>query len=219
MRRCLPATVLLLLAAGCNRSASDGADGTRATASVVPETFERYEAAAVAGGPGSGARYALGTAASASTIARWNTDVGADGAELPAGQGSVREGAVLYAGLCAACHGVGGLGGIAPNPALVGRDSAAEGFRFARDPALNKTIGNYWPYATTLFDYIKRAMPLATPGTLTDNQVYALTAYLLAANGVIPDTTTLAAAALRGVRMPYRDRFVPDDRTGGAGVR
>lgn len=236
LRRHLSCASLLLMAAGCNSAVSEGASNGSAVdsaplapaavvaasavaASVVPATFEGYDAAAVPGGPGAGKRYALGTAASKAVIARWNTDVGSAGTELPPGAGSVREGAVLFASLCAACHGVGGVGGIAPNPALVGRDSSAEGFRFARDPNLTKTIGNYWPYATTIFDYIKRAMPLAAPGSLTDGQVYALTAYLLAANEIIPDTTRLDANALRAVRMPYRDRFVPDDRTGGAGVR
>ena len=223
MRRHLSSAALVLLATGCNSPAADGDQSPAASAApAVPAalaTFERDDAAAVPGGPGPGKRYALGTAASTSVIARWNTDVGAQGTELPPGKGSVGEGSALYTSLCASCHGVGGVGGIAPNPPLVGRDSSAEGFRFARDPQLTKTIGNYWPYATTLFDYIKRAMPLATPGSLTDSQVYALTAYLLAANQVIADTTTLDADALRAVRMPYRDRFVRDDRTGGPGVR
>jgi cytochrome c len=109
--------------------------------------------------------------------------------------------------------------GIAPvYPAIVGRDPESDAFRFAEDPALVRTIGNYWPHATTLFDYIKRAMPLLAPGSLTDDQVYALTAYLLAANQVLPDTATLDAAALRAVRMPARDRFVPDDRPLGPTV-
>jgi len=203
------AFALLLGAAGCN-SPSNGAEG----ASEVAASFARYDAGAVPGGPGVGARYGLGEAATDSLVARWDSDIGAEGAELPTGGGTVREGEALYATACASCHGAGGVGGIPPNPALVGRDSAAEGFRFASNPKLGKTIGNYWPYATTLFDYIKRAMPLATPGTLSDDEVYALTAYLLAANRIIPDTTRLDAAALRAVRMPYRDRFVPDDRDG-----
>lgn len=207
---------LVVSAAACG-APSPGGSGSRA--SVVPATFERYDAAAVSGGPGTGARYGLGAAAADSLIARWNSDIGADGADLPTGSGTTAEGAALFQLSCASCHGAGGIGGIAPNPALVGRDSSAEGFRFARDPTLQKTIGNYWPYATTLFDYIKRAMPQATPGTLRDNEVYALTAYLLAANHIIADSTTLDAKRLRGVTMPYRDRFVPDDRTGGAAVR
>lgn len=156
--------------------------------------------------------YGLGIAATDSAIAAMNHDVGSDGAELPAGQGTVAQGAVLYALQCAQCHGKNGEGMSPALPALVGRDPKGEQFRFANDPKLVHTIGNYWPYATTLFDYIKRAMPLNAPGSLTDNDVYALTAHLLAANAIIPDTTTLDAASLRKVKMPYRDRFVPDDR-------
>jgi cytochrome c len=216
------ALALACVAAGCTGAAGERETSGAAaagSASVVPATFERYEPGAVSGGPGGGQRYGLGVSASPSAIARWDSDIGPDGAELPPGQGSVAEGKALYDRMCASCHGVGGVGGIPPNPALVGRDSAAEGFRFARDPKLDKTIGNYWPYATTVFDYIKRAMPQATPGILTDPQVYALTAYILSANQILPGDATLDAAALRQVKMPYRDRFVPDDRTGGAGVR
>lgn len=170
-------------------------------------------------GTGSGARYALGRAAVDAQVAVMDHDVGSDGAELPAGRGTVAQGATLYAAQCAMCHGKAGEGMAPAFPPLVGRDPKAERFPFANDPRLPHTIGNYWPYATTLFDYIKRAMPLAAPGSLTDDQVYALSAYLLAANDVIPDTATLDAAALRQVRMPYRDRFVPDDRKGGPIVK
>lgn len=157
-------------------------------------------------------RYSLGRAPRAADLRAMDRDIGADGAELPPGRGTVAEGRVLYAAQCAMCHGPKGEG-IAPAfPALTGRDPRAEGFAFASDPKLVHTIGNYWPHATTLFDYIRRAMPLTAPGSLTDDQVYALSAYLLAADDIIPDTTTLDAARLRAVRMPYRDRFVPDDR-------
>lgn len=213
-RRLAPFLVTMLVA-GCGNPGRDALSGTAAS----PASFARYDAGATPGGPGAGARYALGHAPDAARLAQWDSDVGAEGAELPPGSGTVDEGRALYDRLCASCHGPGGTGGIAPNPALVGRDSTAEGFRFAENPKAGKTIGNYWPYATTLFDYIRRAMPMATPGSLGDAEVYALTAYLLAANQVIPDSTRLDAAALRAVRMPYRDRFVPDDRKGGAEVR
>jgi mono/diheme cytochrome c family protein len=168
--------------------------------------------------PGAPARFGVGTAPNPGTLAAWDSDIGPDGAELPAGQGTVAEGRRLYAAQCASCHGANGEG-IAPIPQLVGRPAAAESFGFGDDGSLPKTIGNYWPHATTLFDYIRRAMPLATPGALSDNEVYALTAYLLAANAVIGDTVTLDAASLRAVRMPARDRFVPDDRAGQRTVR
>ena len=157
-------------------------------------------------------RYGIGKPAADSAIAPMNYDISGEGAELPVGRGTVAEGTVLYAAQCAQCHGKNGEGAGPGLPALVGRDPKGENFQFANDPKLGRTIGNYWPYATTLFDYIKRAMPLNAPHALADNDVYALTAYLLAANAVIPDTTTLDAATLRAVRMPYRDRFVADDR-------
>ena len=105
------------------------------------------------------------------------------------------------------------------NPPVIGRPAAAENFPFGNNPMLPRTIGNYWPYATTVFDYVRRAMPLNAPGSLSDEEVYAVTAYLLAANQVIPMTTTLDSAGLVGVRMPYVDRFVIDDRPRGRTVR
>ena len=106
-----------------------------------------------------------------------------------------------------------------PYPRLVGRDSATEGFRFGTNPRLVRTIGNYWPYASTVFDYVRRAMPLQAPGSLSDDDVYAVTAYLLAANQIIAPTGTLDSAKLVNIKMPYADRFVRDDRRGGREVR
>lgn len=163
--------------------------------------------------------YGLGTAPTPASLAAWNRDVGPEGAELPAGRGSVAEGRALFSVHCASCHAANGEGMAPAYPQLVGRPAAGESFDFASNADIPRTIGNYWPHATTLFDYIRRAMPFLAPGSLSDDQTYALTAYLLAANGVIPDSTTLDAAALRAVRMPARDRFVLDDRTGGAVVR
>lgn len=163
--------------------------------------------------------YGLGTAPTPASLAAWNRDVGPEGAELPAGRGSVAEGRALFSVHCASCHAANGEGMAPAYPQLVGRPAAGESFDFASNADIPRTIGNYWPHATTLFDYIRRAMPFLAPGSLSDDQTYALTAYLLAANGVIPDSTTLDAVALRAVRMPARDRFVLDDRTGGAVVR
>lgn len=164
-------------------------------------------------------RYGVGRAATPAEVAAMDVDVGPDGAGLPPGSGTVAQGAAVYAGRCASCHGVRGEGLPPAYPRLVGRDPIAEGFPFARDPRLERTIGNYWPYATTVFDYVRRAMPATAPGSLSSDEVYAVTAWLLAANRIIPDTTTLDSASLTSVVMPYRDRFVPDDRRGGHEVR
>lgn len=163
--------------------------------------------------------YDLGKPATRADVAARDIDVGPDGAGLPAGSGSVVEGGAIYAQQCASCHGERGEGKPPLYPRLVGRDSIAEGFRFGSDPRLVKTIGNYWPYATTVFDYVRRAMPQMTPASLTNDQVYAVTAYLLAANHVIPMTATLDSASLAAVKMPYADRFVRDDRRGGREAR
>ena len=185
MRRLFPLTLLAALVA-CR--GGDGAPGTAAVAN--------------------GTRYGLGQSADVQLVARLDTDIDPSGSALPAGRGTAAEGAVLYAAQCAMCHGAEGLGMPPAFPRLLGRDPKAEDFTFASDHKLPKTIGNYWPYATTLFDYIRRAMPLTAPGSLTDDQVYALTAYLLAADGVISKETTLDAAALAAVKMPYTDRFI-----------
>lgn len=163
--------------------------------------------------------YDLGRPATSAEIAALDVDVGPDGAGLPAGRGTVDQGRTIYARQCASCHGANGEGVPPLYPALVGRPPSAENFVFGTNPTLPRTIGNYWPYATTVFDYVRRAMPLDTPGSLTNDEVYAVTAYLLAANQVIPMTATLDSASLAAVRMPYVDRFVRDDRRGRREVR
>jgi hypothetical protein len=114
------------------------------------------------------------------------------------------------------CHGATGTEG--PAERLVGREPR-QGFPFGRDPTLVRTIGNYWPYATTLYDYINRAMPLNAPGSLKPDEVYSAVAYLLWRNEIIPDTLVLNAQTLPRVVMPARDRFVVDNRRGGSEVR
>ena len=163
--------------------------------------------------------YGLGREATSAEVAALDADVAPDGAGLPRGRGSVTDGAALYASKCASCHGARGEGQLPVYPRLIGRDSVAEGFQFARDPRLVRTIGNYWPYATTVFDYVRRAMPQLQPGSLTDDQVYAITAFLLAANDIIPADATLDSASLAAVKMPYVGRFVIDDRHGGKEVK
>lgn len=197
---------LVLVASALSTACEDNDGDERATAN-----FSAYDAGAVPGGPGAKARYGLGAAASDSAVAAMNVDIGMTGEDLPAGHGTVAEGAALYAAQCASCHGAAGEG-MPPFPRLLGRDTTAKPFQFANDTKLAHTIGNYWPYATTLFDYIKRTMPFLTPGTLSNDQVYALSAYLLAAEHIIADNATMDAAALRAVQMPSRDLFVRDDR-------
>ena len=164
--------------------------------------------------------YGIGTAASAGEVAALNTDASPSGAGLPAGAGDATSGAALYQAQCASCHGASGEGaaGNPPGPPLIGREPR-EGFGFGSDPKLVRTIGNYWPEATTLFDYIKRTMPLTAPGSLTDTEVYSLTAHLLVANEILPAGATLDSASLMAVRMPGKDHFVPDNRRGGREVR
>ena len=126
------------------------------------------------------------------------------------------EGAAIYAAKCASCHGKGGEG--ASFDRLVATD-AGENFAFGRDPRLARAIGNYWPYASTLYDYTARSMPFAAPGTLTANEVYGLVAYLLSLNKVVPEDAVMDRTTLPKVVMPARDRFVRDNRTGGKVVK
>ncbi len=160
-------------------------------------------------------RYGLGRPAPTQLIAAWDIDVSPDGAGLPAGHGTPRAGAAIFAAKCAVCHGASGQGQ-AIYPQLIG---GPKGFPFDSDPAIPRTVGNYWPYATSVFDYVRRAMPFTAPGSLAPDEVYAVTAFLLAQNGVIAQSATMDANTLPKVRMPARDRFVPDDRRGGKEVR
>ena len=162
------------------------------------------------------APFGFGRAATAAEISAWDIAVGPDGRGLPRGQGTARRGAALYAARCAACHGASGREG--PFDQLVGREPRA-GFPFGTDPTYVKTIGNYWPYATTLYDYINRAMPIDRPGSLTPNEVYSLVAYLLWRNELLADTAVIDRQTLPRLVMPARDRFVVDDRRGGAELR
>lgn len=155
------------------------------------------------------ARFGIGRPATPQEIARLDIDVMPDGTGLPPGRGTPAEGAAIYASKCAACHGKTGREG--PNDVLVGREPR-EGFPFAQNPRLAHTIGNYWPYATTVFDYVRRAMPPMAPGSLTDDEVYALTAFLLNANELVANDAVVDRSTLPAVKMPAREHFVPDTR-------
>lgn len=142
----------------------------------------------------------LGTEATAEQIAAWDVSVAADGTGLPAGSGNATQGATIYAVQCAACHGQEGSG--KPNNQLVGGHGTLQG------PAPVKTVGSFWPYAPTVFDYIRRAMPYPFTASLSDEEVYALTAYLLFLNGIIDEDDVMDAKTLPQVEMPNRQNFV-----------
>ena len=173
-------------------------------------------AAAGAAQPGAPLQFGFGRAATAEEVKAWDIAISPDGTGLPPGSGTAAQGAVLYRQRCAMCHGASGTEG--PAEKLVGREPR-QGFPFGRDPSLVRTIGNYWPYATTLYDYIHRAMPLNAPGSLAPDEVYGAVAWLLWRNEIIPDTLVINAQSLPRVVMPARDRFVPDNRRGGAEIR
>ena len=145
-------------------------------------------------------------------VSRLDIDVKPDGTGLPPGSGTVEEGAEIYLAQCAACHGPEGEGTPAGWP-LVGRNPGdAFDFNESLDKELRRTIGNYWPYAVTLFDYTRRTMPYDAPGSLTDDEVYAVTAWMLWRNRIIGPEQVMDAETLPDVRMPAHDRFIPDDR-------
>ncbi len=147
-------------------------------------------------------RYNLGKTATPEEIRAWDISVGPDGKELPPGSGSAMEGAKLYAQQCAACHGATGEDAKS-SPRLVG------GKGTLNTPMPIKTVGSYWPFATSIWDYINRAMPRNKPGSLTAEQVYALTAFLLYKNGIIQENDVMDAKTLPKVQMPNRNGFQP----------
>ena len=187
-----------------------GAVGTvaaRGMLTLVAQT--QTKASAKAQTPTAPPTFGIGRPATPAEIAAIDIDVGPDGAGLPPGRGTPADGAPIYAARCASCHGKTGKEG--PNDVLVGR-LPGDAFTFARDQRAPKTIGSYWPYATTVFDYIRRAMPPDKPGSLQNDEVYALTAYLLASNQLIPADAVVDATSLPKVKMPAREHFVPDAR-------
>lgn len=150
-------------------------------------------------------RYRLGSPATNQEIAGWNIDVQPDGTGLPPGRGTVAEGAQLYAQQCVMCHGDKGQG--KPMDQIAGGKGT-----LATDKPI-KTVGSYWPYATTLYDYIHRAMPFNTPQSLSSDQVYAASAYVLYLNGLVNENAVMDAKTLPRVRMPNADGFIrPDPR-------
>ena len=176
-----------------------GQDAGGGTAESMPESF------------------GFGRAATPEEIAAWDIDVMPDGTGLPDGEGTAASGAPIYARQCAVCHGQAGEGGVADR--LVGYEPESTppfGPRYEAwrgdGPDVPYSVGNYWPYATTLYDYIHRAMPTNAPGTLEPDQVYGLVAWILAENSIIAADAVMNATTLPAVEMPARDIFVPQER-------
>jgi len=168
-------------------------DGWRAMALACPMSWAA---------PAQGDAPAFGRVPTPAEVASWNIDVTPDGAGLPPGSGTVARGLEVYVASCQGCHGEGGQGGF--------RDRLAGGIGSLATAMPVKTVGSYWPYATTVFDYLRRAMPYQAPQSLGDDDYYALTAYLLHLNGIVPADAVLDQHDLAQVRMPNRDGFVPE---------
>ena len=155
----------------------------------------------------------FGHPASEADLAAWNIDIRApDGLGLPAGRGSVAEGKKVYETQCLACHGADAKGGAVYGTMVGGVGSFVKGPRVL-------TPGSMYPYAPILFDYIRRSMPMDRPQTLTANEIYALSAYLLNLNGLVPGDAVMDAQSLPKVQMPNRDGFMIDDRPDAQAVR
>jgi len=150
------------------------------------------------------AGFGIGRTATPAEIAGWNIDIGRDGHALPPGNGSVSQGREVFQNQCAACHGDQGQGGIGDR--LVG----GQGTLASSKPV--KTVGSYWPYAPTLFDYVRRAMPQNAPGSLSNEDVYAVSAYILNLNGLLPADAVVDARTMAAIKMPNRKMFVGDTR-------
>ena len=149
-------------------------------------------------------RYGIGHAATPGQIKSWDIDVAPDGKNLPAGRATVAQGKQVYIAQCAACHGEQGQGGLG--------DKLVGGKGTLATPSPVKTVGSYWPYSTTLFDYIRRAMPLNAPQSLSDAEVYAVSGYVLHLNGLLDAEATVDAKVLTELKMPNRNGFVSDPR-------
>ena len=150
-------------------------------------------------------KYHLGKIATTEDIRARDITILPDGSGLPQGAGTAKEGRTIYAQQCAMCHGFKGEGSGA-YPKLVG----GRGTLRSANPTL--TVGSYWPYATTLWDYIHRAMPPQNPGSLSAHDIYSLAAFILFMNGIIKENDEINAKTLPAVKMPNRDGFIPDPR-------
>jgi mono/diheme cytochrome c family protein len=148
--------------------------------------------------------YGIGRPATPAEISGWNIDIDRYGNNLPPGSGSVSQGHEIFDQQCAACHGAKGEGGVGDR--LVGGQGTLA------TPKPVRTVGSFWPYAPTLFDYIRRAMPQNAPQSLSNDDVYAVSAYILNLNGLLAADATLDAKTLSAIKMPNRSMFVGDPR-------
>ena len=170
---------------------------TRKTIAAATLALACSAGAALAQSPG------LGKPLTDADIKQWDIAILPDGTNLPPGNDTPAQGAKIFAEKCSACHGNAAKGGVAPfYPALVGGQPLTSGIDTV------KTIANYYAYPTTIFDYTRRAMPYNMPRSLTDNEVYALTAYILSLNSLIGENETMDATTLPNVKMPNRDNFI-----------
>ncbi|HLS39096.1 MAG TPA: cytochrome c [Sphingobacterium bovisgrunnientis] len=151
-------------------------------------------------------KFDIGNKATSTQIEKWDIDISPDGTGLPKGEGLAKNGKLIYENKCSSCHGKNGYEG--PYDQLVTVDTSSK-----------NTIGNYWPYATTIFDYVRRAMPFNAPGSLSNKEVYDLTAYLLYLNKIIEKDFVIDAHTLPNIEMPARSKFVLDDRRGGNEIK
>lgn len=165
---------------------------------------------ALAPAAASAQKYKVGQPPSKELLEAWDIDVRPDGAGLPPGKGSVKQGQQIYASTCAACHGDKGEGKQFPG-IVGGYDKLVGGAGTLDKPTPVVTIGSYWPYASTVFDYVRRAMPFTAPQSLSNDELYAVTAYLLFMNNVVAEDTVLDAKTLPQVKMPNRDGFITED--------
>jgi len=158
--------------------------------------------------------FGLGRTATTAEIAALDIDIRPDGKGFPPGSGTAVEGELIFAAKCASCHGAGGRE--VPNLKLPAPALVSDTIFVKRK---GNTIGNYWPYSTTIFDYIRRTMPYNAPGSLTDKEVYSITAYLLNANQIISKQHIINAQTLPKVVMPARKFYVRDNRKGGKAIK
>ena len=191
---CMLATLL----AACTQESDSGADVEPSNSHVEVSSLSTLD-------PDRVGHYSLGTAATVEEIAGWDIDINPQGEGLPPGSGSVEDGEVLYDDQCSECHGSFGEG-VGRFPVLSGGEDSLT------DPRPMKTIGSYWKYTSTLWDYIHRAMPFLQPESLTDDEVYALTAYVLYLNDLVDADFVLTQENLTSIRLPNEANFMADSR-------